>query len=288
MKKAYVFPGQGAQFVGMGKELLENNPNASSYFEKANQILGYDIKQIMTEGTIEELTRTDVTQPAIFIHSVLTAMSETAQPDMVAGHSLGEFSALVFAGGMNFEDGLALVYLRGKAMQEACEIENSTMAAVLGLGDDDVISCCNTVDEVVIAANFNCPGQIVISGSIKGVEEASKLLADKGAKRVLPLKVAGAFHSPLMEPARLKLKQAVDKVQLSTPSCPIYQNYTAKPTTDTDEIKNNLVLQLVNSVRWTESVNNMINDGATTFKELGPGRALAGMIKKINREVEIV
>jgi [acyl-carrier-protein] S-malonyltransferase len=289
MKIAYVFPGQGAQFVGMGKEILDKNPEFETYFAKANEILGFDIKKIMLEGTIEELTQTDVTQPAVFIHSVLTAMSQADfHPDMVAGHSLGEFSALVANKTLSFEEGLKLVSIRANAMQKACEANPSTMAAVLGMEDAKVDEICQSIDEVVVSANYNCPGQLVISGSMKGVEIASEKLKEAGAKRVLPLKVGGAFHSPLMESAKEELKQAIEAAHFNTPVCPIYQNYTAKSHSEPAEIKQNLIDQLTGSVKWTQCVSNMIADGATKFVELGPGSALIGMIKKINADVEAV
>jgi [acyl-carrier-protein] S-malonyltransferase len=289
MKIAYVFPGQGAQFVGMAKELLEKNPEFESYFSKANEILGFDIKKIMLEGTMEELTQTDVTQPAVFIHSVLTAMSQSNfNPSMVAGHSLGEFSALVANKTLSFEEGLKLVSIRANAMQKACEANPSTMAAVLGMEDAKVDEICQSIDEVVVAANYNCPGQLVISGSMKGVEIASEKLKEAGAKRVLPLKVGGAFHSPLMESAKEELKQAIEAAAFNEPICPIYQNFTAKSHSQPAEIKQNLIDQLTGSVKWTQCVENMIADGATKFIELGPGSALIGMIKKINTEVEAV
>lgn len=289
MKIAYVFPGQGAQFVGMAKELLEKNPEFESYFSKANEILGFDIKKIMLEGTMEELTQTDVTQPAVFIHSVLTAMSQSNfNPSMVAGHSLGEFSALVANKTLSFEEGLKLVSIRANAMQKACEANPSTMAAVLGMEDAKVDEICQSIDEVVVAANYNCPGQLVISGSMKGVEIASEKLKEAGAKRVLPLKVGGAFHSPLMESAKEELKQAIEAAVFNEPICPIYQNYTAKSHSQPSEIKQNLIDQLTGSVKWTQCVENMIADGASKFIELGPGSALIGMIKKINADVEAV
>ncbi len=259
MKIAYVFPGQGAQFVGMAKELLEKNPEFESYFSKANEILGFDIKKIMLEGTMEELTQTDVTQPAVFIHSVLTAMSQSNfNPSMVAGHSLGEFSALVANKTLSFEEGLKLVSIRANAMQKACEANPSTMAAVLGMEDAKVDEICQSIDEVVVAANYNCPGQLVISGSMKGVEIASEKLKEAGAKRVLPLKVGGAFHSPLMESAKEELKQAIEAAVFNEPICPIYQNFTAKSHSQPSEIKQNLIDQLTGSVKWTQCVENMI------------------------------
>lgn len=288
MSKAYVFPGQGAQFVGMGKELLEKVPCALDYFKRANEILGFDIAQIMQEGTIEELTQTAVTQPAIFIHSVLTALTiENFSPSMVAGHSLGEFSALVAAKGLSFEDGLKLVSIRANSMQKACEMSPSTMAAVLGLEDEKVDAICRSIaDDIVVAANYNCPGQLVISGTFSGIEKATAMLQEAGAKRVLPLKVGGAFHSPLMESAREELAKAIESTSFATPICPLYQNYTAAPSIDIDDIRKNLNLQLTGSVQWTQSVRNMIKAGATEFIEVGPGSALTGMIKKINAEVK--
>jgi [acyl-carrier-protein] S-malonyltransferase len=287
MSIAYVFPGQGAQFVGMGNEIFDKFSEASSYFQTANNILGFDIERIMKEGSIEDLTRTEVTQPAIFIHSVLMAKSlPDFQPTMVAGHSLGEFSALVAAGGLSFEDGLKLVSIRANAMQKACDTQPSTMAAVLGLDDDIVDSICKSItDEIVVAANYNCPGQLVISGSPKGIELASEKLKEAGAKRVLPLKVGGAFHSPFMAPAKEELAKAIMETKFSNPICPIYQNYTSHASQDSDVIKKNLIDQLTGSVQWTKSVLNMIQDGAQTFYEVGPGAALTGMIKKINTEV---
>jgi [acyl-carrier-protein] S-malonyltransferase len=287
MSIAYVFPGQGAQFVGMGNEIFDKFPDASFYFQKANNILGFDIERIMKEGTIEELTRTEVTQPAIFIHSVLMAKSlQDFQPAMVAGHSLGEFSALVAAGGLSFEDGLKLVSIRANAMQKACDTQPSTMAAVLGLDDSTVDNICKSIkDEIVVAANYNCPGQLVISGSPRGIELASEKLKEAGAKRVLPLKVGGAFHSPFMAPAKEELAQAIMETNFSNPICPIYQNYTSHASQNADVIKQNLIDQLTGSVQWTRSVFNMIQDGALTFYEVGPGSALTGMIKKINAEV---
>lgn len=287
MSIAYVFPGQGAQFVGMGNEISEKFNLASEYFQKSNDILGFDIEKIMKTGTIEELTRTEVTQPAIFIHSVLMAKSlSNFKPSMVAGHSLGEFSALVAAGGLSFEDGLKLVSIRANAMQKACDANPSTMAAVLGLDDNQVDEVCKSIEgEVVVAANYNCPGQLVISGSHKGIELASEKLKEAGAKRVLPLKVGGAFHSPFMTPAKEELEKAILNTDFSNPICPIYQNYTSHASQDAQIIKQNLIDQLTSSVQWTKSVRNMINDGANTFYEIGPGSALIGMIKKINPEV---
>ncbi len=283
--KAFVFPGQGAQFVGMGKDLYEQNPEAKAYFEKANEILGFRITDILFNGTAEELKETKVTQPAIFLHSVILAktMGEDFRPDMVAGHSLGEFSALVAAGAMTFEDGLRLVSKRAMAMQKACEIRPSTMAAVLGLPDEKVEEICAQVtDEVVVPANYNCPGQIVISGSVEGVDKACELLKEAGAKRALKLAVGGAFHSPLMEPAREELAKAIEGTTISRPVCPIYQNVTASAVTAPAEIKKNLIAQLTAPVRWTQSVLNMTADGADYFMELGPGTVLQGLVKKIS------
>lgn len=283
-KKAYVFPGQGAQFVGMGKDLYENFPQAKELFDKANEILGFRITDMLFSGTDEELKQTKVTQPAVFLHSVIRAicLGDDFAPDMVAGHSLGEFSALVAAGVLSFEDGLRLVSKRAMAMQAACELQPSTMAAVLGLDDAVVVEALSTIkDEVVVAANFNSPGQLVISGSIAGVEQASEALKQAGAKRVLPLKVGGAFHSPLMEPARAELAKAIEETTFSAPRCPIYQNVVAKAVVDPAEIKKNLIAQLTAPVRWTESVQSMVADGATHFVEVGPGTVLQGLVKKI-------
>ena len=287
--KAFVFPGQGAQFVGMGKDLYENSPLAKELFEKANEILGYRITDIMFEGTDEDLRQTKVTQPAVFLHSVISAlcMGDAFQPEMTAGHSLGEFSALVAAGALSFEDGLKLVYARAMAMQKACEAQPSTMAAIIGLADDKVEEICYQVTaegEVCVAANFNCPGQIVISGSIAGIDKACELMKVAGAKRALPLKVGGAFHSPLMDPAKVELEAAINATEFLTPKCPIYQNVDALPHTDPAEIKQNLVAQLTASVRWTQTVKNMLADGATDFTECGPGAVLQGLIKKIDKE----
>ena len=283
--KAFVFPGQGAQFVGMGKDLYENSPLAKELFEKANDILGYRITDIMFEGTDEDLRQTKVTQPAVFLHSVISAlcMGEDFKPEMTAGHSLGEFSALVAAGALSFEDGLKLVYAR----QKACEAHPSTMAAIIALPDEKVEEICASVaaeGEVCVAANYNCPGQIVISGSIEGINKACELMKAAGAKRALPLKVGGAFHSPLMEPAKVELEAAIKATDFHTPKCPVYQNVDAKPHTDPEEIKSNLVAQLTASVRWTQTVQNMIADGADDFTECGPGAVLQGLIKKINKE----
>ena len=287
--KAFVFPGQGAQFVGMGKDLYENSTLAKELFEKANEILGYRITDIMFEGTDEDLRQTKVTQPAVFLHSVISAlcMEEDAQPEMVAGHSLGEFSALVVAGALSFEDGLKLVYARAMAMQKACEAAPSTMAAIIGMADEKVEEICSAItneSKVVVAANYNCPGQIVISGSIEGINEACEQLKAAGAKRALPLKVGGAFHSPLMNPAKIELEAAINATEFHTPKCPVYQNVDALPYTDPEKIKANLVAQLTASVRWTQTVKNMIADGATDFTECGPGAVLQGLIKKINKE----
>lgn len=287
--KAFVFPGQGAQFVGMGKDLYENNPLAKELFEKANDILGYRITNIMFEGTDEDLRQTKVTQPAVFLHSVISAlcMGEKFQPEMTAGHSLGEFSALVAAGALSFEDGLKLVYARAMAMQKACEMAPSTMAAIIALADEKVEEICDAVTKegnVVVAANYNCPEQIVISGSIEGIDKACALMKEAGAKRALPLKVGGAFHSPLMEPAKVELEAAIQATEIKTPKCPVYQNVDALPHTDSAEIKANLIAQLTGSVRWTQTVMNMVADGADDFTECGPGAVLQGMIKKISKE----
>lgn len=286
--KAFVFPGQGAQFVGMGKDLYENHPLAHDLFEKANDILGYRITDIMFEGTDEDLRQTKVTQPAVFLHSVISAlcMGEAFCPDMVAGHSLGEFSALVAAGALSFEDGLKLVYARAMAMQKACEATPSTMAAIIALPDEKVEEiCAGITDEVCVPANYNCPGQIVISGSMDGIAQACEQMKAAGAKRALPLKVGGAFHSPLMQPAQEELEAAINATAFQTPRCPVYQNVDAKPHTDADEIKRNLVAQLTASVRWTQTVRNMVADGATDFTECGPGAVLQGLVKKIDANV---
>lgn len=287
--KAYVFPGQGAQFPGMGKDLYENNTLAKEMFEKANEILGFRITDIMFNGTEEELKQTKVTQPSIFLHSVILAqtLGDDFKPEMVAGHSLGEFSALVAAKAMTFEDGLRLVAARAIAMQKACEKEPSTMAAILGLDDAVVEEVCNLIDDVVVPANYNSPGQLVISGSISGIEKAIAALQQRGAKRALKLVVGGAFHSPLMEPARIELASAIEKTIINTPICPIYQNVTALPETNPEKIKANLIAQLTAPVRWTQTIQNMIKDGADSFTEVGPGQVLQGLIKKINCNVVI-
>lgn len=286
--KAYVFPGQGAQFPGMGKEMYEQSDLAKELFERANEILGFRITDIMFEGTAEELKQTKVTQPAVFLHSVILAktMNETFKPEMVAGHSLGEFSALVANEALSFEDGLKLVSQRAIAMQKACEITPSTMAAVLGLADEKVEEVCATIDGVVVPANYNCPGQLVISGETTAVEKACEAMKAAGAKRALILPVGGAFHSPMMEPAREELAAAIEATAFSTPICPVYQNVTASAISDPDEIKKNLIVQLTAPVKWTQSVQQMIKDGATLFTEVGPGNVLQGLIKKIDASAE--
>ncbi|MCX6247051.1 MAG: ACP S-malonyltransferase [Bacteroidetes bacterium] len=289
MKHAYVFPGQGAQFVGMGKELYESSAHAREMFEKANEILGFRITDLMFAGTDEDLRQTRVTQPAIFLHSVILAatLGENFKPDMVAGHSLGEFSALVANKALSFEDGLRLVSKRATAMQKACESEPSTMAAILGLEDAKVEEICRSIEEVVVPANYNSPGQLVISGSMKGIEIACEKLKAAGARRALPLKVGGAFHSPLMEPARIELAEAIHSTVFNTPVCPVYQNATAQRVTEPEKIKENLVAQLTAPVLWTQLIQNMIADGATLFTEVGPGSVLQGLIAKIGQNVTV-
>lgn len=289
MKKAYVFPGQGAQFVGMGKELYETSPLAKEMFEKANEVLGFRITDLMFGGTDEDLRQTKVTQPAIFLHSVILAKTMRGEfsPSMTAGHSLGEFSALVATGALSFEDGLKLVYKRALAMQKACEKNPSTMAAILALPDDKVEEICAGIDEVVVPANYNCPGQIVISGSLKGIEIACEKMKEAGAKRALPLKVGGAFHSPLMDPAKIELSEAIAATSFSRPCCPVYQNVSTIGETDPEVIKANLVAQLTAPVKWTQSIQNMIADGASEFMELGPGNVLQGLVSKIDKNVTV-
>lgn len=284
--KAYVFPGQGAQYPGMGKDLYENSAEAKALFERANKILGFEITKIMFEGTVDDLKETKVTQPAIFLHSVVLAKTvKDFAPEMVAGHSLGEFSALVANGALTFEDGLKLVYKRALAMQKACEMEPSTMAAIVGLDDNIVEEVCASVDEVVVPANYNCPGQLVISGSFAGIDKACELLTARGAKRALKLTVGGAFHSPLMEPAREELAAAIESTTFSKPVCPVYQNVNAQPTSDPEVIKQNLIAQLTAPVKWTQTVQNMIAGGATSFTEIGPGTVLQGLVKKVDRNM---
>ncbi len=285
--KAYIFPGQGSQFPGMGKELYEDTDKAAELFYSANKILGFNITDVMFEGT-EELKQTKVTQPAIFLHSVVLALTtEDFNPEMVAGHSLGEFSALVANRAVSFEDGLKLIAKRAMAMQQSCELSPSTMAAILGLDDATVEEICKSIEEIVVAANYNCPGQVVISGSTKGIEIACDRLIEAGAKRTLPLPVGGAFHSPLMEPARTELAQAINVTNFNKPICPVYQNVNALPSDKVETIKENLIAQLTSPVRWTQTIQNMITRGASQFIECGPGKVLQGLVKKINREVEI-
>ena len=285
--KAFVFPGQGAQFVGMGKDLYESNPLAKELFDKANEVLGFNITDIMFDGTAEELKQTKVTQPAVFLHSVISALclGDQFQPEMVAGHSLGEFSALVAAGALSFEDGLKLVHARALAMQKACEKTAGTMAAIIGLPDEKVEEVCESIDGIVVAANYNCPGQLVISGEVEAVNAACEKLKEAGAKRALPLPVSGAFHSPLMQPAKDELQAAIEATEFAAPKCPVYQNVDAQPHTDPAEIKANLIAQLTSSVRWTKSVQNMVAAGADDFTECGPGKALQRMICRIAKEV---
>lgn len=280
--KAYIFPGQGAQFTGMGKDLYDTQPKAKSLFDEADSILGFKLTDVMFTGSADDQKQTRITQPAIFLHSVAVALSSDAfKPDMVAGHSLGEFSALVANKALSFSDALQLVYKRAMAMQKACEQNPSTMAAILGLDDKLVEEICASIDEVVVAANYNCPGQLVISGSMKGIEIACEKMKAAGAKRALPLQVGGAFHSPLMEPAREELAAAIRQTKFSTPVCPVYQNVNASPSSNVEDIKNNLIAQLTAPVRWTQSVQRMVADGATTFVECGPGKVLQGLVKKI-------
>lgn len=288
--KAYIFPGQGAQFTGMGKDLYDANPKAKALFEQANDILGFRITDTMFTGTADELKQTNVTQPAIFIHSVVAALTNDAfAPQMVAGHSLGEFSSLVANKTLSYEDALRLVAKRAAAMQRACELNPSTMAAILGLDDQKVEEICASItDEVVVAANYNCPGQLVISGSMKGIDIACEKMKAAGAKRALPLQVGGAFHSPLMEPAREELAKAIEATEFNTPICPVYQNVNAKPSSDVAEIKRNLIAQLTSPVRWTQSVQNMVADGGTIFIECGPGKVLQGLVKKIAPGVDVM
>lgn len=288
MKTAYIFPGQGAQFVGMGQDLYQLNEESKALFEKANDILGFRITDIMFSGTDEDLKQTKVTQPAIFLHSTILAkaLGDTFQPAMVAGHSLGEFSALVAAGALSFEDGLRLVAKRANAMQKACEVQPSGMAAILGLDDETVEKICAEVDDIVVAANYNCPGQLVVSGTLEGIDKACVLLTEAGARRALKLNVGGAFHSPLMEPAKVELQAAIEEIEVQAPVCPIIQNVDAKPHTDPAHIKANLIAQLTGAVRWTQTVQQMLADGAEAFVEVGPGNVLQGLVKKVDRQVQ--
>jgi len=285
--KSYIFPGQGAQFAGMGKDLYNHSEAARNLFESANEILGFRITDIMFDGTDEDLKQTNVTQPAIFLHSVILAkeLKSEFQPDMVAGHSLGEFSALVSARALSFEDGLRLVSARANAMQKACEIRPSTMAAILGLDDFTVEDICSRISDIVVPANYNCPGQLVISGTIEGIDKACELLLQAGAKRALKLNVGGAFHSPLMELARVELQSAIENTEINEPVCPIYQNIDAKPYTDVANIKHNLISQLTGAVRWTQTIEKMLHDGATSFTEVGPGNVLQGLVRKLDRSI---
>lgn len=286
--KSYIFPGQGAQFVGMGKDLYDHSTEARDIFERANEILGFRITDIMFDGTGEDLKQTNVTQPAIFLHSVILAkeLGSDFKPDMVAGHSLGEFSALVAANALSLEDGLRLVSARANAMQTACKIRPSTMAAILGLDDFTVEDICQRISEIVVPANYNCPGQLVISGTIEGIDKACELMLQAGAKRALKLNVGGAFHSPLMEAARVELQSAIEATEINEPICPIYQNIDAKPYIDVASIKHNLISQLTGPVRWTQTIEKMLHDGATSFIEVGPGNILQGLVKKVDRTVE--
>lgn len=286
--KSYIFPGQGAQFVGMGKDLYDHSEKAKNLFERANGILGFRITDIMFNGSDEDLKQTKVTQPAIFLHSVILAkeLGNDFKPDMVAGHSLGEFSALVAADALTFEDGLKLVSARANAMQKACEIRPSTMAAILGLDDFTVEDICQRISDIVVPANYNCPGQLVISGTIEGIDKACELLTQAGAKRALKLNVGGAFHSPLMEAARVELQSAIESTEIKEPFCPVYQNIDAKPYKDVSSIKHNLISQLTGAVRWTQTIEKMLHDGATSFTEVGPGNVLQGLVKKVDRSVE--
>lgn len=285
--KAYVFPGQGAQFVGMGKDLYDNFNEARDFFKKADSLLKFKITELMFNGTDEDLKRTDVTQPAIFLHSVILAkmLGDSFQPDMVAGHSLGEFSALVAAGALSFEDGLLLVQKRAKAMQAACELQPSTMAAIVGVEDNVVESVCKSIKDIVVPANYNCPGQLVISGSVSGIDKAIEALTEKGAKRAIKLMVGGAFHSPLMEPARVELEKAIQETKFTSPRCPIYQNVNAQAVSNPDIIKSNLISQLTSPVRWTQTMKNMLADGMNEYVEVGPGNVLQGLVRKVDRKI---